>query len=376
VIQYSEDFYKEMRNPNLMSAKKIVPIVISYISPKSIVDVGCGEGIWASVFKSSGVKDICGIDGHWVKVDELTIPKENFIVKDLEKPLELGRKYSLAVSLEVGEHLSNESSETFVKNLTDLAPVVLFSAAIPLQGGSRHINEQWPEYWEKKFATLGYVPVDCIRRKVWNDEDVSFFYKQNIFFFVSKSEISNYPKLKKEFDNGNDNALSLVHPHMYLYYAKRWRSVVPILGLIPNPILKVCKKILKYCNYATISQVARYLISGFTAAGTNLAVLYSLVEFGGLHYLPSSVIALSVGIIVSFLLHKLFTFQKRELSRTHIQIGLYLCVVGLDFVVNLFIMWFSVEVLGIPYLIAAIISGGTIAIINFIAYRFIVFSRH
>lgn len=372
---YNQAFFDEMDEPNFVSARIVAPTVLEFIRPKSVVDVGCGRGLWLKAFLEQGVKDVAGYDGDYVELDKLAFPKASFHAVDLEKPITLDRSFDLAVCLEVGEHLSDSVSDELVKTLTAFAPVVLFSAAIPLQGGSRHINEQWPEYWMEKFAALGYVPVDCIRRKIWNDKRVSFFYAQNIFFFVRKSELSNYPKLKQEIENGNDVPLPFVHPHMYLYYAERWRALVPFLGLIPNPILHRGKRFLQLFSYMTIAQIMRYLISGFTAAGTNLATLYALVEFGGIHYLPASVIALGVGIVVSFLLHKLFTFRVRRLSQTHIQFGLYLGVVGLDFAINLAIMWTSVEILGIPYFLAAIISGGVIAVVNFIAYRFFVFAQ-
>ena len=66
----------------------------------------------------------------------------------------LERKFDLAISLEVAEHLKSSSSEDFVQSLTTLAPMILFSAAIPHQGGLHHINEQWLEYWGDLFNKI------------------------------------------------------------------------------------------------------------------------------------------------------------------------------------------------------------------------------
>lgn len=242
-FSYSEKFYEEMETSSIASAEVIVPIVMDLVSPKSVIDVGCAEGRWLSVFSKAGAK-VFGVDGVWVKPEQLIIPKEQFQSIDIEKPFTLNRATDLVVSLEVAEHLPESSADGFIESLVKLAPVVLFSAAIPMQGGSHHINEQWPEYWSEKFSKHDYIPVDCIRRRVWDNKKVSFFYAQNIFIYVKKSELKKYPKLQAEVNAGDNTVLSLVHPQMYLYYAERWRLLVPFLGKIPVPVLHRLKRIL------------------------------------------------------------------------------------------------------------------------------------
>lgn len=242
---YSQKFYDEMKVTNLSSARVVARVVAPMVRPKSVVDVGCGTGIWLKAFQEQGVKDVFGVDGSWVKPDMLVIPLERFAVENLEKPFSINRKADLAVSLEVGEHLPHDAAKNLVDNLTSIAPVVLFSAAIPYQGGSRHINEQWPEYWRKLFAERGYRPVDCVRRRIWDDKEVSFFYAQNIIVYVDSSKLSAYPALEEEVRTGHGNAHALVHPHMYVYFAERWRLLVPFLGKIPPSVLHKAKSILR-----------------------------------------------------------------------------------------------------------------------------------
>lgn len=79
------------------------------------------------------------------------------------------RNFDLAVSLQVAEHLPPSSAKGFIDSLAKLAPVVLFSAAIPLQAGAEHLNEQWPEYWAALFKTHDYLPIDCIRGRMSGD---------------------------------------------------------------------------------------------------------------------------------------------------------------------------------------------------------------
>lgn len=242
--KYDDYFYEELKGGSLSSARVIVPLVMDFTHAQSVIDIGCGIGTWLSVFKERGVKNITGVDGPWVSEDALLIPKESFTTKDVEKKFSINAKVDLAVCLEMAEHIPATQASTLVETLCSMAPVILFSAAIPFQGGVRHVNEQWPDYWAKYFAELGFIPVDCIRRRVWDDKRVSFFYAQNIFIYVSKKEIERFPRLVEEITAGFGTTPRLVHPHKYMYYAERWELIVPFLGKIPPSILHGAKRIL------------------------------------------------------------------------------------------------------------------------------------
>lgn len=245
-VAYSDNFYDEMKVTNLTSARKVVPLVMDFIKPQSVCDIGCGVGLWLKAFMEHGVKEIKGFDGDWVKSEMLVIPPSSFSAVDISQPLKIDRKYDLTVCLEVAEHLNSNHAEGLINNLTQTSTVILFSAAIPFQGGSHHVNEQWPEYWADLMARAGYVSIDCLRMLIWNNPEVSFFYKQNIFLFVKKDELHNYPKLNNWYHNNPKGVVALVHPHMYLYYANRWRLLVPWLGKISPSFLHGIKRILEF----------------------------------------------------------------------------------------------------------------------------------
>lgn len=243
-VTYDKRFFDEMQDTNLSSARVIIPLVVNLVHPKSIVDIGCGRGLWLRACEEAGVTDYAGYDGEYVEKDDLVISQDVFSAVNLENPIQFPRKFDLTICLEVAEHLPASAADTLVQTLTQSAPVILFSAAPPFQGGAHHVNEQWPEYWEKKFRALGYIPIDALRRHVWNDTRVSFFYSQNILLYVKESELSKYPGLQKEVVVGYGTALPLIHPHMYLYYATRWRMVVPYLGRLSPRLLHWVKSIL------------------------------------------------------------------------------------------------------------------------------------
>lgn len=219
---YTDSFFASIQQSSLDSAKEIVPLVIELLQPNSVIDVGCGLGTWLSVFKEHGVEDILGIDGDYVDREKLQIPEESFLSVDLKKPLILDRKWDLVISLEVAEHLPDSSAEIFVNSLAELGKVILFSAAIPFQEGENHINEQWQDYWGKHFQNIGYLPIDCIRRKVWQNPHVAFWYAQNILIFAEREYLENHQLLKQEFDHMGTSQLTIVHPEKYLQVVDKY----------------------------------------------------------------------------------------------------------------------------------------------------------
>ncbi|SRX55334.1 bifunctional 2-polyprenyl-6-hydroxyphenol methylase/3-demethylubiquinol 3-O-methyltransferase UbiG [Aequorivita sp. CIP111184] len=174
---------------NLDAPSEIVPIIYELLKPNSVVDFGCGIGTFLKVFKDLGVDDVLGIDGKWVNKKKLYnyIEPNEFLEYNLEKAIVLKKRFDLVLSLEVAEHLSEDSADIFVKNLVDAGEVILFSAAIPMQGGQNHLNEQWLTYWESKFLKYDYVIHDVLRPIFWDHPKVNWWYKQNMVLITPKN---------------------------------------------------------------------------------------------------------------------------------------------------------------------------------------------
>jgi SAM-dependent methyltransferase len=205
-VIYDEEFFAVHRDHTRASAHVILPEVIRAASAKSVVDVGCGVGIWLSAARACGIDDILGLDGPWILPDTLEIPADRFEVADLRQPFGVARTFDLAICMETGEHLPTDRSAGLVADLTSLAPVVLFSAAAPGQGGTRHVNEQWSDFWADLFAARGYECVDAIRWRYWSDERVDYWYAQNGFLYVSKE------RAPLDMDAPNGLPHRIVHP--------------------------------------------------------------------------------------------------------------------------------------------------------------------
>jgi len=236
---YDIDFFNTRLDKINKTAEVIVPIVLDLLNPKSVIDIGCGSGEFLSVFKKKGINDIFGVDGNWVKKENLLIPKNLFLPHNLEKPLKVNRKFDFVICLETAEHIHEKYAKTLVKSLTECGPIILFSAGIPFQYGTGHINEKWLDYWVELFEKECYLPIDCIRKKIWKNKDVSVYYKQNMVLFVKKNYIGKNKKLKEMFKVSENSCLSKVHPDFYLIKAK---NVDFIFKILPYPLLKLIKK--------------------------------------------------------------------------------------------------------------------------------------
>lgn len=197
------------------SAEVVVRLVLDAVPARRVVDLGCGLGTWLAEFRRQGVAEVRGVDGPWIDLDALQIPADSFVVSDLGGPLLMHERYDLAVSLEVGEHLDESLARRLVASLTDLAPVVLFSAAIPGQWGTHHVNPQWPDYWAERFDERAFVAVDYLRPQIWTDDAVRSFYRQNIALYVDRNRLEAYPALAECYRATGGALLSLVHPMQY-----------------------------------------------------------------------------------------------------------------------------------------------------------------
>jgi len=212
---YSENFFAGQCHASRQSAREILPIVFELARPGSVIDVGCGVGPWLAAARELGARELLGVDGSWVQPSALMIPRECFLAVDLTKPLQVGRTFDLAMCMEVAEHLPESSAQVLIDSLVSLAPLVLFSAAVPAQGGLHHINEQWPQYWENLFRSRGYVLIDCIRTQVWNNPRVEPWYAQNCFLFARGSYLLESPKLAAAQNSKAEFPLAVVHPTLF-----------------------------------------------------------------------------------------------------------------------------------------------------------------
>lgn len=190
---YSNEFFDYIDRGARKSAVRLIRCLQTWVKPDSVVDFGCGRGVWLSEWSAAGCPDIAGVDGDYVDRERLAISPDAFFGKDLTQPVDLGRRFGLAQSLEVGEHLPHEASSSLVQSLTAHSELVLFSAAVPGQGGEFHVNEQPLSFWQGLFETQGYTAYDCLRPKLFSDGAIEPWYRYNSVLYANAAAAASLP---------------------------------------------------------------------------------------------------------------------------------------------------------------------------------------
>lgn len=238
---YDADFFDTLRG-SFRSAQRLLPLALDLVQPQTLIDVGCGNGAWARVARDAGCT-VVGIDGDWVPRDQLLIEQHEFRPVDLVSPPALDERYDMAVSVEVAEHLPPASAVPFVRFLTKLAPVVLFSGAVPFQRGTSHINERLASYWVDLFRQEGYEAFDVIRPRCWTDRQIDFYYRQNCLIFAA----GDNPALTAAADAAA-HPIDIIHPDALPILAQGWvehGGVVGCLRLLRRTIELAVRKRLR-----------------------------------------------------------------------------------------------------------------------------------
>lgn len=200
---YDAAFFDAIRIGCQRSAEAVVPLILEHYQPRTVLDVGCGEGWWGKAFEEAG-SHVAGLDGPQAR------PVIEHKVRDLATDGLVASEWDLALCLEVAEHLPPQNADGFIGRLCAAAPVVLFSAAIPGQGGTGHLNEQWPAYWTDRFHSCGFTCSGALRWAIWADDRVENWYRQNLI--VAARDPDRFPAW---FDTPLAPVWPVVHPVLY-----------------------------------------------------------------------------------------------------------------------------------------------------------------
>lgn len=209
---YDDSYYVSRDARTRLAATEVLSCVLKVMGPiTSAADFGCGVGTWLSVAKQMGATKIYGFDGPWVEGEKLQIPSSDFspcILPNIPNHIPV---VDLAICLEVAEHITPSEADNLIAVLASSADTILFSAAIPDQPGKGHVNLQPPIYWASKFMALGYYPYDIVRSKIWDNEKIPYWYKQNTILYSKSDFRRDAPEL---FSRALTSPHHLVHPQL------------------------------------------------------------------------------------------------------------------------------------------------------------------
>ena len=218
--KYNRQFHCDTHRINEDSAAPILSILFDTIAIRSTVDVGCGVGTWLKSAQKLGAETILGLEGSWLE-DDLKVVDNRFIQAwDLEERIQVDCKFDLAISLEVAEHLSEDRADSFICDLCALSDLVMFSAAIPRQGGTHHVNERWQSYWALRFQQQGYRAYDAVRWRMWSREDIAFWYRQNTVVYCRAESAADTAMQTLASAVTDLRQLDVVHPELYAARSK------------------------------------------------------------------------------------------------------------------------------------------------------------
>ncbi len=197
---YDGKFLDYAANTSRHAAETVVGKLAAAFPIASVLDVGCARGTWLKVWQQHGATDVFGIDGLYVRRDELLVDPSCFAFADLSVGFDVGRTFDLVQCLEVAEHLPSAGNTAFVRALVRHSRgLILFSAAPPGQGGEHHINEQTYEFWRQQFRAFGFHAVDFVRPQILADRETSFWYRYTIVLYVSDAARTRLPEAVRPY---------------------------------------------------------------------------------------------------------------------------------------------------------------------------------
>jgi glycosyltransferase involved in cell wall biosynthesis/2-polyprenyl-3-methyl-5-hydroxy-6-metoxy-1,4-benzoquinol methylase len=146
--------YNQIESEEKPFADRLATWIKENINPKKVVDIGCGPGTYVYSLRDNDV------NAYGYDIDDRIDGKD--YLKKLSL-FEVNDKSDVVICLEVAEHIETSLSDSIVdsiiRNVNDDG-MIIWTAAIPGQGGVGHINCQTKEYWEDKFISRGFYR-DC-----------------------------------------------------------------------------------------------------------------------------------------------------------------------------------------------------------------------
>ncbi len=149
--------YEYITENEMPQAKSLSKFVINQFKPKTVIDIGCGPGIYVHDLLKHNVEAV-GIDIDPRVNDVEHLQQCDVTLKSFDVQQMFQKRFDLAICLEVVEHAPEEFADNLIRNICSCADRIIFSAAQPIRGYHQptHHNEQHKPYWLNLFKKEGY----------------------------------------------------------------------------------------------------------------------------------------------------------------------------------------------------------------------------
>ena len=193
---YHPRYYKALNENTREYSEIVAKDLIERYKIESIVDFGCGVGFYVETAFKLGIKAL-GYEKYLSNSSDF-MNKEilQFINEgDVTLPIICG-KFDCAISVEVGEHIPENSSDRLVENMCNASDrLIIFTAGHIGQKGKGHINCQKRKFWIEKFEQRGWNYLDKEvekTRKIWSKlkcaKEMPYLIENIMIFYKNGSE--------------------------------------------------------------------------------------------------------------------------------------------------------------------------------------------
>jgi len=152
---------------------------------RSVLEIGCSIGAVSNILAERGFEVIASDVSQYVlaKAAKLT-PNVRFVKINVEKEINLKKKFDIIIAFEVVEHLENPEKGIYnmYKALKKQGGILVFSTPYPYKwnfNDPTHINVRYPKEWIGIMKKVGLKDIEYHRFSL-----LPFFYRFNRHFQI------------------------------------------------------------------------------------------------------------------------------------------------------------------------------------------------
>jgi hypothetical protein len=157
---------------------------VNEFSVTSVVDLGCGMGYQLDyIIDDLKLTNSLGIEGHPYAVEN-NLQKNNVILHDFcSGPCNCvnGKQFDLAWSSEFLEHIPEKDLPNVI-HIFKKSKFLMFTCAVPGQGGHHHVNCQNSDYWINTLKNNGFTFLSDKTIKYRNIAKYPYFKETGLIF--------------------------------------------------------------------------------------------------------------------------------------------------------------------------------------------------